>query len=237
MPWYNTQISILLALNIGPHLKNIFYSNLDFFNNTRNNATSSLVPPYAVFTWGTKTLLYCKVKQSLKHMQTQPSFHFITFLLLFSNELQFFQKKSSKVLHFLWNIRSKTLHYLVVATGIFNVLSNSVSCSLAHYDIIAFQCLLPLNNPVSILFPGLRYADCKCTIVPFTISVKQLTNDYVKKKKKKTLYLHISLLGKYTFSYCNWAGEVNLSPKTRSGRDRIAKRSPMGRRGGVNTPP
>lgn len=120
-------------------------------------------------------------------MQTQPSFHFITFLLLFSNELQFFQKKSSKVLHFLWNIRSKTLHYLVVATGIFNVLSNSVSCSLAHYDIIAFQCLLPLNNPVSILFPGLRYADCKCTIVPFTISVKQLTNDYVKKKKKKRL--------------------------------------------------
>lgn len=109
-----------------------------FFNTTLNNATSSLGSSYAIFTWGTRTLIYFKVKQSLKHMQTQPSFHFITFLLLSSNELKFFQKKSSKVLHFLWNIRSKMLHYLVVETGIFNILCNSVSCSLAHYDIIAF---------------------------------------------------------------------------------------------------
>lgn len=68
------------------------------------------------------------------------------------------------------------LHYLVVARGVFNILSISISSSLAQYDIIAFQYL---SNPVPILFPCLQYIDCKCAILPFTLSVKKLKNDVV----------------------------------------------------------
>lgn len=96
------------------------------------------------------------------------------------------------------------LHYLVVATGIFNILSISIFSSLAHYDTIAFQYLLSLNNPVSILSPCLQYVGCKCAIVPCTVSVKELKNDF---------NLRVSLLRKYTFSYCNWAGGQYLTKK------------------------
>lgn len=51
MPLYKMQISILLALNIGPHLKKHILQLLGiFFNTTLNNATSSLGSSYAIFT-------------------------------------------------------------------------------------------------------------------------------------------------------------------------------------------
>lgn len=93
------------------------------------------------------------------------------------------------------------LRYPVVAISIFNTLGISNNCSLTHYDIIAFQCLLSLNNSVSILFPCLQYTDCKCSI--------SSRSSFQRSSLKMTLYL----LGKYTFSYCNYPGERSLSPK------------------------
>lgn len=58
------------------------------------------------------------------------------------------------------------LHYLGVATSSFNTSTISISCSLAHYDIIAFHYLGSLNNSASILFPWLQNIYCKRSIVP-----------------------------------------------------------------------
>lgn len=46
-----------------------------------------------------------------------------------------------------------------------------------------------------------------------------------------TLYLHTPLPGKYTFSYRNWLGKVNFSPKTRSRQNQTAKARPSGKGG------
>lgn len=98
------------------------------------------------------------------------------------------------------------LHYLVVATGIFNILSISIFSSLAHYDTIAFQYLLLLNNPVSILSPCLQYVGCKCAIVPCTVSVKELKNDFV---------ICAFLRSVNTLSLTATELEVNISPKNK----------------------